>query len=88
MSKLAKRWADESGIPIERFAFDHLHPIREAKAQCLEWMFERNPSGLIVFYADTQDGRNLRRRAAVMQVPVRVVDMRLIIGGPGPPKSR
>jgi hypothetical protein len=79
-----ERWAEEHGLPFERFRFDDLHPIRDGEAQCLEWMLQQRPSGLIVLEVENRDAAELRRRARAAGVAVRVVDMRLVVGGPAP----
>jgi hypothetical protein len=79
VSLLAERWADEKGVPFARFRFDPSHVIRDAEAQCIEWMFGQRPSGLVIFELEARDAAAMRRRASVQCVPVRVVDTRLVV---------
>jgi hypothetical protein len=79
VSLLAERWADETGVPFERFHFNPSHAIRDAEAQCIEWMFAQRPSGLVVCEVEPRDAAAMRRRASVQCVPVRVVDTRLVV---------
>jgi hypothetical protein len=82
VSLLAERWADEKGVPFDRFRYNPSHVIRDAEAQCIEWMFGQRPSGLVVFEVEVRDAAAMRRRASVQMVPVRVVDTRLVVKMP------
>jgi hypothetical protein len=82
VSLLAERWADEKGVPFDRFRFNPLHVIRDEEAQCIEWMFGQRPSGLVIFEVEVRDAAAMRRRASVQMVPVRVVDTRLLVKMP------
>jgi hypothetical protein len=79
VSLLAERWADEKGVPFDRFRYNPSSPIRDAEAQCIEWMFGQWRSGLVIFEVEARDAAAMRRRASVQMVPVRVVDTRLLV---------
>jgi len=76
---LEERWAEEHSLRADRLPFDALHPMRDGEGQCLEWMLEQRPSGVVVFAIEPRDDWELRGRAKSQGVPVRVVDMRAFI---------
>jgi hypothetical protein len=81
-SLFAERWCEEFGGAVERFTFDPKQPIRGVEAQYLEWAIRQRPSGLVVFEAESADAGEIRRRARAAGIPVRIVDVRLVVKVP------
>jgi hypothetical protein len=70
---LAERWGDEHGLPVERFPGG-----RNAQniAQYVEWSMGMQPDAVVIFDAGGLELHELRRRANVKGLPVRIVDVR------------
>jgi hypothetical protein len=73
---LAERWAEEHGLPVERFPprRDYLN-----EGQYVEWVMACGPSGLVLFDGGAGESDELVRRVRVRGLPVRVVSVVMYI---------
>jgi hypothetical protein len=73
---LVERWADESHLLVDRYP--HGQP---SEAQFVEWAMGQRPHGVVLFEGGTTQWAELVRRARVMDVPIRRVDVRALLVG-------
>jgi hypothetical protein len=55
--------------------------VRGPENQGTDWMLRQRPSGLVVFEGGARESAEIERRARVVDVPVRTVDVRRLIRG-------
>jgi YspA, cpYpsA-related SLOG family len=83
---LAVRWAVAHQLQVERFEPHEENDaglVRNPESQCVEWLLQRRPSGVIVFGRGGGEGSELERRARAIGAAIRTVDLRRLLARDG-----
>jgi hypothetical protein len=75
---LTERWAEEYGLPVERFAGGR---DNRTEAPFLAWLLSSHLDGPVVFNGGANSETELARPARARGIAVRVVDARAIFVG-------
>jgi hypothetical protein len=75
---LIERWAEENGLPVERYQGGRDY---RTESRYIAWLLNSRPDGLVVFNGGADNETELARHARAQGVAVRVVDARAILIG-------